>query len=259
MMAQIIPLAEGTFTVDRSKKFIPFDPQHDRLQDRPKGSLLIEIQPFLVIAGSHYILLDTGLNLSNNQEFLLYQILKEKGIDPSQITHVLLSHLHKDHAGGICSLHPDGSYRLNFPQAIYYVHEDELKYALSHAQQNEGETGGDIASSYAAEEFELLFQSDQVMLLHDEGYIDTHIRYQLSGGHCPYHVVFWIQDQDEIIFYGGDVAPQYLQMKTRYVAKYDYDGRKSMELRQQFAEQGKREGWTFLFYHDVQRPVMKLI
>ncbi|MBX5438050.1 MAG: MBL fold metallo-hydrolase, partial [Thermoflavifilum sp.] len=48
-MAKIIPLTEGTFTVDKTKQFIPFDPQRDRLQDRPKGSLLIEIQPFLVI------------------------------------------------------------------------------------------------------------------------------------------------------------------------------------------------------------------
>ncbi|MBX5439394.1 MAG: MBL fold metallo-hydrolase [Thermoflavifilum sp.] len=237
---------------------MPFDPQRDRLQDRPKGSLLIEIQPFLVITGNQYILLDTGLQIANKGELLLYDLLKQNGITPDQITHVLLSHLHKDHAGGICSRHPDGTYRLNFPQAKYYVHEDELKYALSHAQHSYAETGADIGSSYDEEEFELLFQSDQVVLLHDEGHIDHHIRYQLSGGHCPYHVVFWIYDQDEIIFFGGDVAPQYLQMKTRYVAKYDYDGKRSMELRQHYAELGRREGWTFLFYHDVQRPVMHL-
>jgi len=256
-MAQIIPLAEGTFTVDKSKVFVPFDPEHDHLQDRPKGSLLIEIQPFLVKTSTACILLDTGLHLLSDGEPLLYRVLEKHGIHAAEITHVLLSHLHKDHAGGICSRRSDGSYRLNFPQATYYVHEDELKYALSHAQDYQG--GADVSSSYAEEEFALLFQSHQVMLLQDEGYIDTHIRYQLSGGHCPYHTVFWIQDEaDGIIFYGGDVAPQYLQLKTRYIAKYDYDGKRSMELRQQYAEQGRREGWTFLFYHDVQRPVMKL-
>jgi glyoxylase-like metal-dependent hydrolase (beta-lactamase superfamily II) len=258
-MAQIIPLAEGTFTVDKTKVFVPFNPAQDHLQDRPKGSLLIEIQPFLVKINSSYILLDTGLSILYDGKPMLYQILQKQGIDPADVTHVLLSHLHKDHAGGICSRQPDGNYQLNFPQATYCVHEDELKYALSHAQQNYAGTGADTSASYAEEEFTLLFQSDQVMLLHDEGHIDAHIRYQLSGGHCPYHVVFWIEDdEDGIIFYGGDVAPQYLQMKTRYIAKYDYDGKRSMELRQQYAEQGKREGWTFLFYHDVQRPMMKL-
>jgi hypothetical protein len=46
-------------------------------------------------------------------------------------------------------------------------------------------------------------------------------------------------------------------MKNRFRAKYDYDGKKSMELRQQFLEQGTREGWTFLFYHDIKTPFTK--
>ena len=31
--------------------------------------------------------------------------------------------------------------------------------------------------------------------------------------------------------------------------------KKAMNLREQYAEQGKREGWQFLFYHDVAKPV----
>ncbi|MCL6523244.1 MAG: MBL fold metallo-hydrolase [Thermoflavifilum sp.] len=258
-MAQIIPLAEGTFTVDKTKIFKPFHPESDRLQDRPKGSLLIEIQPFLIKIDQAYILLDTGLHLEQDGEPLLYQVLRKHHIEPEQITHVLLSHLHKDHAGGISKRLADGTSVLSFPQATYFVHQDELKYALSHASEPDAETTHYTGSSYEEEEFELLFHNNQVVLLDDAGYIEPQIRYALSGGHCPYHVVFWIYDQEETIFYGGDVAPQYLQLKTRYIAKYDYDGKRSMELRQQYVEQGKREGWTFLFYHDVQRPVMKLI
>lgn len=47
-------------------------------------------------------------------------------------------------------------------------------------------------------------------------------------------------------------------MRIKYVAKYDYDGKKAMHLREQYAEQGKAEDWTFLFYHDVKTPVTKL-
>jgi len=43
-------------------------------------------------------------------------------------------------------------------------------------------------------------------------------------------------------------------MKSRFVAKYDYDGKKSMELRQKWWQQGQDEKWTFLFYHDVKTP-----
>jgi len=47
-------------------------------------------------------------------------------------------------------------------------------------------------------------------------------------------------------------------MKIKYVAKYDYDGKKAMELRQQYADKGREEGWQFLFYHDVKTPVAVL-
>jgi hypothetical protein len=59
------------------------------------------------------------------------------------------------------------------------------------------------------------------------------------------------------VFFGGDVAPQISQMKSRFVAKYDYDGKRSMELRQEFIERGKAEDWTFLFYHDTKLPTTK--
>jgi hypothetical protein len=47
-------------------------------------------------------------------------------------------------------------------------------------------------------------------------------------------------------------------MKIKYVAKYDYDGKKAMQLREEYATQGHAEGWEFLFYHDVKTPIAKL-
>ena len=44
-------------------------------------------------------------------------------------------------------------------------------------------------------------------------------------------------------------------MKHRFAAKYDYNGKKAMELRQQWWEKGEKEKWTFLFYHDVKNAV----
>jgi len=46
-------------------------------------------------------------------------------------------------------------------------------------------------------------------------------------------------------------------MKSKFVAKYDYDGKKCMELRQQWWQEGKENKWTFLFYHDIQHPIWK--
>ena len=65
------------------------------------------------------------------------------------------------------------------------------------------------------------------------------------------------EENEEIIFFGGDEAPQLHQMKSRLAAKYDFDGKKAMELRQQWWEDGQEEGWTFLFYHDTKTPFLE--
>ena len=242
----IIPLSEGSFTIDQSKKFVPFDHASDELGERSRGSLLVEIQPFAVVTEKDVLLLDTGLGFTEPDGSLqIHHNLVRAGINPMDVTKVLLTHLHKDHAGGISRedslLH---TYQLSFPQAYYFIQEKELAYAF--------ETG---FPSFIPKELEILKSTDRIVLLDGEGILDNYIEYTPSGGHSPFHQVFTIRGKGETIFFGGDEAPQLHQMKNRFIAKYDYDGRKAMELRQKWWEQGRRENWTFLFYHDVKTPV----
>lgn len=240
---QIIPLSEGTFTIDKTKLFVPFDKNKEDLQSRLVGSLLVEIQPFVVITSKDILLLDMGLGFSKGGKMQLHQNLLDAGIQPSQITKVLLSHLHKDHAGGV-SEDTDHS-QLSFPQATYYLQERELNFAFEKGMP-----------SYIPDELAALKEAGQVVLLkEDAGTIADFISYELTGAHSPFHQVFWIKENNETIFFGGDDAPQLQQMKHRFVAKYDFDGKKAMGLRRQWWEQGEKENWTFLFYHDIKTPI----
>lgn len=244
---KIIPLSEGSFTIDKTKVFVPFDTEKEELNNRPIGSLLVEIQPFVVITEKDVILLDSGLGYNEADGTpQLYNNLQRAGINPSQVTKVLMSHLHKDHAGGITIDGNSGQDRfIAFPYATYYVQQREMEFAL-----------GIGSASYIPEDFRLLEEFSRVeWLTEDEGFIDGYIRYQLTGAHSKYHQVFWIEENGQTIFFGGDDAPQLQQMKSRFVAKYDYDGKKCMELRKQWWEEGQSKGWTFLFYHDIQSPV----
>lgn len=244
---KIIPLSEGSFTIDKTKVFVPFDTGTEELNTRPAGSLLVEIQPFVIITGKDIILLDTGLgyNESGGTSQLHNNLLKA-GINPSQITKVLMSHLHKDHAGGITIQDPKTKeHFISFPYATYYLQKREFDHAM--------ETG---TASYLTEDFHMLEEFSKVVWLDkDEGWIDGYIRYSVTGAHSKFHQVFWIEDDGQTTFFGGDVAPQLQQMKSRFVAKYDFDGKKCMELRQQWWQQGQEENWIFLFYHDIQSPV----
>ncbi len=241
---KIIPLSEGSFTIDKTKIFIPFNLNNDELQNRSTGSLLVEVQPFVIITSKDILLIDTGLGFRKNNELQIHQNLKANGIQPEQITKVLISHLHKDHAGGISKRDPFGNYHLAFCNAIYYVQQKEFEYAMDKG-----------FPSYMTEEIEVLQNNPQVKFLNDDGMIDGYIQYRVTSAHSPFHQVFWIKENNEILFFGGDDAPQLQQMKSKFIAKYDYDGKKCMQLRQQWWQQGEAASWTFLFYHDIKSPI----
>src|SRR5450432_4056418 len=120
---RIIPLSEGAFTIDKSKEFIPFDPEKDDLQKRATGSLLVEIQPFLVITEKDVLLMDTGLGFKQDSSLQIHRLISEAGINPNSVTKVLLSHLHKDHVSGAGQMLADGTRAASFPQAVYYLQQ----------------------------------------------------------------------------------------------------------------------------------------
>ena len=241
---RIIPLSEGTFTIDKTKLFVPFDEQTHDLQARPVGSLLVEIQPFVIITSKDILLLDTGLGFSDDQgKMQIHKNIAEAGINPSDITKVLMSHLHKDHAGGVSE--DNNRNRLCFPDATYYIQQREFDFAMERGMP-----------SFIPDELNVLKDAKQVVWLkEDEGTIDDYISYKVTGAHSPMHQVFWIKENDETIFFGADDAPQLHQMKHRFSAKYDFDGKKAMELRREWWEKGEKEKWTFLFYHDIKTPI----
>jgi glyoxylase-like metal-dependent hydrolase (beta-lactamase superfamily II) len=246
---KIIPLSEGAFTIDKTKIFVPFDKQNDNLQERSIGSLLVEIQPFCIITKNDILIIDTGLGFCNPDGTLqIHQNLMDNGINPMDVTKVLMSHLHKDHSGGISKEDKILQQKfLSFPAATYYVNKDEFNYAMEKGKP-----------SYTPEEFSILGNVDNVVFTQGNGSIDSYIHFEVTGAHCPYHQIFTIEEDGQKLFFGADVAPQLGQMKSRFVAKYDFDGKLSMELRQQWWQQAKEAHWTFLFYHDISTPVFSL-
>ncbi|HAZ93175.1 MAG: MBL fold metallo-hydrolase [Chitinophagaceae bacterium] len=247
---KIFPLSEGAFSIDSTKIFIPFNKKDEDIQNRPVGSLLVEVQPFCVVTSKDILLFDTGLGFTNNDGVLqLHQNLLDNGIQPGDVTKVLLSHLHKDHSGGLTMKDAATKQQiLSFTNAVYYVFEKELDYGFEHN-----------GKSYVAGDFSILKNAANVVLLkEDTGTIDGYIQYALSGAHSKFHIVFWIDDGNQAIFFGGDEAPQLQQMKNKFVAKYDFNGKKAMELRQQWWKEGTEKHWTFLFYHDIKTPYITL-
>lgn len=230
-------LYEGTYSVDQSKKFIPFDPKVHAHSDRP-GSLFINVQPFLVDTGKELILLDAGLGFTTPEgELLLHRNIRERGFQPGDVSKVLMSHLHFDHSGGMVQ-DRYGRYEPSFPQAEYYVQREEFEHAVLKPSR-----------SYYKPMLEAMQRSGNLVFLEGNGDIDSNIRYELTGAHSEFHQVFLLDLTGVKYFFGGDVLPEPEQLQRKFIAKYDFDGRKAMQLRQEYGEKAAREGWTCLFYH----------
>lgn len=237
----VIALTLGNYTVNKSKKF--------SLIDSPStgSGAKVAIQPFLVTTKMDVILLDTGINLDQGGVPPVCQRLRDEDVNPEQVTKVLISHLHKDHIDGI-GYFSDGEFINSFPNATIYIQQRELDFALA----QEGNP------SYRPEMLEQIALLPNVVLLNDDqGNITDEISYEVSGGHTPNHQVFWIKENGETIFYGADNLPQRNYLKFQVAFKNDFDGRKALEARQKWEEEGKEQQWTVLLYHDMENATIR--
>ncbi|HEY8782630.1 MAG TPA: MBL fold metallo-hydrolase [Mucilaginibacter sp.] len=234
---KIFALSEGSYSVDATKKFIPFNPETDNFKDRP-ASLFIHVNPFLVQTSTDLILLDTGLGYKDTRdELYLHQHIRNVGFEPEDVSLVLMSHLHYDHSGGLVVEH-NGKLQPSFPQAEHVIQKNEWEKAINGK-----------SSSYRKEIFETLEGGVNLNFVEGTGILQAGIKYELSGGHSPFHQVFWIESEGKKCFFGGDELPEPEQLIRKFVAKYDYDGRKAMQLREEYGKKAAEEGWTCLFYH----------
>ncbi|MEO6168479.1 MAG: MBL fold metallo-hydrolase [Chitinophagales bacterium] len=241
------PLSEGTFTVDDTKKFIPFDPLKDQLKDRP-ASLLVDIVPYLLSTKNDLIIIDPGLGMqSADGDFMIHENIRRAGYKPDDVSVVLLSHLHKDHVSGICYGN-EPAYNLMFPNATYYCQEKELEYAFT--KKN--------SPSFVRAKLEYLKFSPKLVLLHEDGKINGEIDFEISGGHTPYHQVFTIKTTNAVCFYGGDVLPQPKQLQMKFSAKYDYDGKAAAAKRIEYGNRAAANDYTCLFFHSGSMPMAKV-
>lgn len=236
-MIQAYSLFEGSFSVDASKKFVPFDPEKDDPKSRP-ASLFVHVHPFLIESTNGLILCDAGLGFRTDEdELLIHQNIRKLGFEPEDVKYVLMSHLHKDHTGGLVDF-KDGVGRVAFPEAEYIIQRGEWENAYSTE-----------SASYRTEVFDVIQRSGNLTLVEGEGIVNNEISFEINGGHTEYHQAFHIETGGEHFFFGGDVLPEPEELFKNFIAKYDFDGRASRDKRKEYWEQGAPEGWIYLFYH----------
>ena len=145
-----------------------------------KSSQHTGIDPILIQDGKNNILLDTGLGwgLDLKSSYKDTSNLKTNldifGLKLEDITHVILSHLHFDHAAGSTYVDRALTTQATMPNARYYVQEREWNYAISQVGVS---TNDARSASYEMDELYKLFAEKKLELI-AEGLLRSHSRYR---------------------------------------------------------------------------------
>jgi len=136
----------GEMRLDGGAMFgvVPKSLWEKRVPADERNRIPMTMRCLLVEHPSGLILIDTGAGNKENAKFKdIYGIenegadgltwledgLRQIGVAPTDISLVINSHLHFDHAGGNTRIRPDGSVELSFPNATYIVKRGEFDYA----------------------------------------------------------------------------------------------------------------------------------
>ncbi|QZA06522.1 MBL fold metallo-hydrolase [Mycolicibacter heraklionensis] len=163
------------------------------------GNILMAIQSYLIESGPSRVLVDTCFAESflrtRNMPDRFEESLAATGLSPGDITAVVCTHLHRDHAGRN-TVEQAGQWVPTFPNADYLV------TAAEHAHWCEF-TGEDrVAPECVAP----LAQHGKLRLVAPDHQLTETIRLVPTAGHTPGHVSVRIESAGDVAYISGDVV-----------------------------------------------------
>lgn len=199
----------------------------DQIQNTlPKGSFEMGMAYFLIQTSSKKYLIDTGTGTK------LFQNLQALNVKPNEIDAIFITHLHKDHIGGLLQ---DGQPTFeNTPIFLSQVEHDYFtddEITFPEGLQDHVNFARNVIEKY---EFQLrLFDPNPIS--DSPINIIPDIQAIACFGHTPGHTNYLIHSKDQLLPFVGDMFHAYpIQMRYPKVAvTYDIDSNLAIEARTQ--------------------------
>ena len=213
-------------------------------------------------ADSERILIDTGIGDKWGPKHLeMYGIARERklgeslrvsaGVGPEEITIVINTHLHFDHAGGNTKMDETGRAIPAFPKARYFISRAEHEHAEAPSERDR--------ASYLPENWRPLKESGQLELKDDSYQVVPGVRMETHAGHNRSMQCVHIERGGETLFGFADLVPTRAHVPFAWIMGYDLYPVETLEAKKKLLPQAAAEEWLCLFYHDPDEPVGRLI
>ncbi len=206
----------------------------------------------LVMKGRDAVLIDTGIGnrLSADERRIfdhgdgwLLDGLRILGMEPGDVTHVILSHLHFDHCGGIVRRRESGAIEPSFPRARIFVQRGELEIARESRNERLRAAYRHVAECL-----------DPVAAMIEAAYGDTEVIPGLSavvtGGHTRDHQIAILRASGGCLAHLADIVPTRSHLRAAWNQAYDLDALRTMEEKARYLGQAVCDRWWVSFAHD---------
>ncbi len=260
-------LSEGLFEIGRDGSIHKLNNRHlKRGRLREPGKLGIPtnppvgIDPVLVIKGDMRILLDTGLGIGldnrghSNSISNIRTNLEIFGLEPEDITHVVLSHLHYDHSAGITFNDGNLKTQPTLPNALCFVQKREWEYAINQLDKRDSNFG----VTYELDELYRLIADDRFVFIDQDFFkLADDIDLIWTGGHTPGHQIVRLTSGEDVAYFLGDLVPNDLLLNTG-ATPLDEDTARTRQMKLTWLRRAWEEDAELLFYHSIYQKSGKL-
>jgi glyoxylase-like metal-dependent hydrolase (beta-lactamase superfamily II) len=181
----------------------------------------------------------------------LESALAEAGFSAGDVTLVINSHLHFDHAGGNTRRGDGGEPVLSFPNARYVARRGEWDWA-HHTNER-------TAASYFGHNYDPVHAAGRLELTDADGEIVPGISARHTPGHTPHHQGILVESGSDRLFFLADLAPTTAHVPLPWIMGYDVEPLVTLETKRRLWAEAASEGWTVMFEHDAANAFGRIV
>ncbi len=220
-----------------------------------RNRIILALRAMLIRSDSRRVLVDTGVGDHMPEKLRDIYGLEEEtcsvgralagaGLDCSEVTDVVLTHLHFDHAGGATAPGGGGAVVPVFANATYYVQEKQYRWALDPSERDR--------ASYFREQFIPLEDAGVLRRLDGEQEIIPGVTVLPVDGHTPGQQLVKVASGGECLLYCADLIPTAAHIAVPWTMGYDLQPLVTLKEKKDILRCAAAGGWTLFYEHDPQ-------